>query len=75
MIPMNQTDEVLEVMPWPFFRNMTTSDLRAIPHAEHGTCKWTRTVDLDHGSMEITEYMEIYFLFLFSVLSLYSVFP
>jgi hypothetical protein len=43
--PDEPSDEVLEVMPWPFFRHMTTSDLRAIyeylraiPHAEPGTC-------------------------------------
>jgi hypothetical protein len=37
--------EVLQVMPWPIFRNMTRNDIRAIyeyltaiPHAEPGTC-------------------------------------
>jgi hypothetical protein len=41
----DEPDEVLPVMPWPFFRHMTQGDLRAIyeylrsiPHAEHGTC-------------------------------------
>jgi hypothetical protein len=43
--PDESPDEVLEVMPWPFFRHMTQGDLRAIyeylrsiPHAEPGTC-------------------------------------
>lgn len=38
-------DEILQVMPWPIFRNMTDHDilaiytyLTAIPHAEPGTC-------------------------------------
>lgn len=38
-------DEVLQVMPWPIFRNMTDHDieaiytyLTAIPHAEPGAC-------------------------------------
>jgi hypothetical protein len=38
-------DEILQVMPWPVYRNMTTHDLRAIyaylsalPHAEPGVC-------------------------------------
>lgn len=38
-------EKVLRVMPWPVFRNMTDSDLRAIyeylrsiPHAEPGSC-------------------------------------
>ena len=37
--------EILQVMPWPIFRNMVESDiraiytyLRAIPHAEPGSC-------------------------------------
>jgi hypothetical protein len=37
--------QVLQVMPWPIFRNMTDRDIRAIyeylssiPHAEPGTC-------------------------------------
>jgi hypothetical protein len=37
--------EILQVMPWPIFRNMVDSDiraiytyLRAIPHAEPGSC-------------------------------------
>jgi hypothetical protein len=41
-----EPDEILQVMPWPIFRNMTTRDLRAIyeylraiPHAEPGTCQ------------------------------------
>jgi hypothetical protein len=43
--PDEDPDEVLQVMPWPFFRNMTTKDLKAIytflssvPHAEAGSC-------------------------------------
>jgi hypothetical protein len=39
-------DEILQVMPWPIFRNMTDHDLRAIyeylsaiPHAEPGECE------------------------------------
>ena len=38
-------DKVLQVMPWPIFRNLTDRDLQAIyeylsaiPHAEPGTC-------------------------------------
>jgi hypothetical protein len=38
-------DEILQVMPWPIFRNMTDHDilaiytyLTAIPHAEPGSC-------------------------------------
>lgn len=38
-------DEILQVMPWPIFRNMTDHDIRAIytyltaiPHAEPGAC-------------------------------------
>ena len=38
-------DEILQVMPWPIFRNMTDHDilaiytyLTAIPHAEPGMC-------------------------------------
>jgi len=38
-------DEILQVMPWPIFRNMTDHDILAIytyltsiPHAEPGTC-------------------------------------
>lgn len=38
-------NEILQVMPWPIFRNMTDRDLKsiyaylsAIPHAEPGTC-------------------------------------
>ena len=41
----DEGDEILQVMPWPFFRHMTQGDLRAIyeylrsiPHAEPGTC-------------------------------------
>ena len=41
----DEGEEVLQVMPWPLFRNMTPRDLRAIyeylsviPHAEPGTC-------------------------------------
>jgi len=37
--------EILQVMPWPVFRNMSDHDLRAIyeflhaiPHAEPGKC-------------------------------------
>ena len=43
--PEDDPDEVLQVMPWPFFRHMTHRDLRAIyeflrsiPHASPGTC-------------------------------------
>jgi hypothetical protein len=43
--PDEPEEGVLQVMPWAFFRHMTQSDLRAIyeylraiPHAEHGTC-------------------------------------
>ena len=41
----DEPDEILQVMPWPIFRNMTDHDLRAIyeylsaiPHAEPGEC-------------------------------------
>ena len=41
----DQSGQILQVMPWPIFRHMTTHDLRAvyeylnaIPHAELGTC-------------------------------------
>jgi hypothetical protein len=41
----DEGDEILQVMPWPIFRNMTDRDilaiytyLTAIPHAEPGTC-------------------------------------
>jgi hypothetical protein len=40
-----ERDEILQVMPWPIYGNMTTHELRAvyeflkaIPHAEPGTC-------------------------------------
>ena len=45
--PDDDPDEVLQVMPWPFFRNMTRRDLRAIyvflssiPAASPGTCQF-----------------------------------
>ena len=45
--PDDEPDEVLQVMPWPFFRHMTNRDLRAIyeflssiPQAEPGTCQF-----------------------------------
>ena len=41
----DEGDRILQVMPWPVFRNMTDEDLRAIyeflraiPHAEPGVC-------------------------------------
>lgn len=41
----DEENEILQVMPWPIFRNMTNRDLaaiyeylRSIPHAEPGTC-------------------------------------
>ncbi len=41
----DEPDEILQVMPWPIFRNMTDHDilaiytyLTAIPHAEPGSC-------------------------------------
>jgi len=45
--PDDDPDEVLQVMPWPIFRNMTRRDLRAIyeflrsiPQASAGTCQF-----------------------------------
>lgn len=41
----DEPDEILQVMPWPIFRNMNDRDILAIytylssiPHAEPGTC-------------------------------------
>jgi len=41
----DEPDEILQVMPWPIFRNMSDHDIRAIyeylssiPHAEPGSC-------------------------------------
>jgi hypothetical protein len=41
----DEPDEIVQVMPWPIFRNMTDRDILAIytylssiPHAEPGTC-------------------------------------
>ena len=41
----DEPDEILQVMPWPIFRNMTDNDIHAIynylssiPHAEPGSC-------------------------------------
>ena len=42
----DEPDELLQVMPWPVFRNMTDRDIQAIyeylstiPHAEPGNCR------------------------------------